>query len=230
MPTENTTIDFSTILAGSVHDMKNSLAMLLGSISDIIDQCPPHSCPAHSKFHRMQHEAQRVNRDLVLLLTLYKMDQGQYFFNIDEVNVYDYLEEIILDYKEILNSYGINISLNCDPNLTGYFDRSLIASIIKTVISNAHQYTSDEITISADTTNSYTQISVRDNGPGYPEEMILNGIPNTSAVNLGTGSTGLGLYFSSRVAELHKSKDKIGYIRINNNTDSPGGCFSICLP
>ena len=230
MSSESNSIDFSTVLAGAVHDMKNSLAMLLGSISDITSQCSPDSCPMHGKFHRMQHEAQRVNRDLILLLTLYKMDEGQYFFNVDEINIYEFLEEIILEHKDLLESYGIKISLACDLNLTGYFDRSLISNIIKTIISNAYQYTSNQITISADINKNYTQISVIDNGPGYPEEMIINGPEMSSGVNFGTGSTGLGLYFSSRVAELHKSKNKTGYIKINNNTEPSGGCFSIYLP
>lgn len=230
MPSEDIGMDFSTVLAGSVHDMKNSLAMLLGTIADITNHCAPDSCPMHEKFNRMQHEAQRVNRDLVLLLTLYKMDQGQFYFNIDEINIYECLEEIILDYKDLLKSYGINISLKCDPNLTGYFDQNLISNIIKTIISNAYQYTTDNISISADTINNYTKICVTDNGPGYPKEMIYDGLPNVSAVNFGTGSTGLGLYFSSRVAKLHRSKNKVGYIKINNNAESSGGCFSIYLP
>lgn len=226
---ENNNIDFSTILAGSVHDMKNSLAMLLGSISDITNQCRPASCPVQDKIHRIQHEAQRVNRDLVLLLTIYKMDNGQYFFDIDEVNIRDYLEEIVIDYKELLNNYNINIELECSPELVGYFDRSLVSSIIKTIISNAYQYTTDQITISADNIDGYTRISVIDNGRGYPEKMIIDGPAKPNKVNIGTGSTGLGLYFSSRVAQLHKSKNKTGYIQINNIKPS-GGCFSIYLP
>lgn len=230
MPSTNDSIDFSTILAGSVHDMKNSLAMLLGSISDITNQCDPNSCPMHSKFHRMQHEAQRVNRDLILLLTLYKMDQGQYFFNIEEVYIHEYLEDIILEYKELLGHYDINISLECDTDTVGYFDRNLVSSIIKTIISNAYQYTTDNIIISAEIINGYTKISVTDNGQGYPEKMIIDGPPDSSGIDVGTGSTGLGLYFSSRVATLHKSKNKTGYIQIENNTDPTGGCFSIYLP
>ena len=80
MPENKHNIDFSTILACAAHDMKNSLAMLLGSLTEITNQCEPNKCPAHNKFRRLQHETQRVNRDLTLLLTLYKIEQNQYFF------------------------------------------------------------------------------------------------------------------------------------------------------
>lgn len=230
MPSTSNSIDFSTVLASSVHDMKNSLAMLLGSLSDIMSLCSPDTCNAYGKFSRIQHEAQRVNRDLVLMLTLYKMDQGQYFFNIDEINVQEYLEEIIIEYKDLLKGYDIDISVQCDDELVGYFDQTLVSSIIKTIISNAYQYTTDHILLSADIIEGYTRISVIDNGRGYPDKMLFDGLPKSGKVNFGTGSTGLGLYFSSRVAELHKSKDKTGYIQINNKTSPMGGCFSIFLP
>jgi signal transduction histidine kinase len=229
MPPLNSHPDFSMILASSVHDMKNSLAMLLGSISEISAQCDPKICPMQESLHRVQHETQRVNRDLILLLTLYKLDQGKYFFNIEEINIHEYLEEIIFEYNKLLNHYGISISLKCDPELTGYFDRSLIASIINTIISNAYKYTKDRISVNADIIDGYTRISVIDNGEGYPEKMLCNEPPTTSMVDFGTGSTGLGLYFASQVAKLHKNKDQVGYIKICNN-QPVGGCFSIYLP
>jgi signal transduction histidine kinase len=222
-------LDFSMILASSVHDMKNSLAMLLGSISDISSQCDPNICPMHETLHLVQHEAQRVNRDLILLLTLYKMGQGKYFFNIEEINVHEYLEEIIFEYTKLLNHHGININLKCDPELTGYFDRSLIASIINTIISNAYKYTRDSISVTADIIDDYTRISVIDNGEGYPDKMLYNELPTTSEVDFGTGSTGLGLHFASQVAKSHKNKDQVGYIKISNK-QPVGGCFSIYLP
>ena len=230
MPSDNNNIEFSTVLASAAHDMKNSLAMLLGSLTEITSQCDPSTCPAHNKFRRLQHETQRVNRDLVLLLTLYKMEQGQYFFNVDEVNLNNYLEEIIIEYKELLQEYGISISFQCEEDLIGYFDPNLISSVIKTIITNAYQYTKDNILISAKLIDGYVNINVIDNGPGYPQDLIYHEGIQRSGINFNTGSTGLGLYFSEKVAELHKTKNKTGYIQLKNQTDMAGGCFSIYLP
>lgn len=218
MKNAKNSMDFSTILASSVHDMKNSLAMLLGSLNEITNQCEPKTCPVHEKFRRIQHETQRVNRDLVLLLTLYKMDQGKYYLNADEVLVEDYLEEVILEYKELLDGHGITLSLQCPQDLVGYFDRDIVSSVLKTIISNAYQYTQDSITVSAAKVDGFIEINIIDNGPGYPSHMIYdNTIPSTG-INFETGNTGLGLYFSQQVANLHKSKDKTGYIQIRNLT------------
>jgi len=45
---------------------------------------------------------------------MYKMDEGQYYFNLEEVNLHEYLEEIMLEYKELLKNYNIKIQLECN--------------------------------------------------------------------------------------------------------------------
>jgi len=227
-------LDFSTILAGSVHDMKNSLAMLLGSLADISSECTDGNCSIKKELSRIRHEGQRVNRDLIQLLTLYKIDHSQCYLNIEEVNVYDYLEEIILEYKYLLNERGIDISLQCDAMLSGFFDAELVSGVLKTIINNAYQYAHDKIRVSAESINGFIKLSIADNGKGYPAHMLYERSSPKTTSNFGTGSTGLGLYFSSQVAELHKNKQKCGYIQITNATHSSsglkGGCFSIFLP
>ncbi len=227
-------LDFSTILAGSVHDMKNSLAMLLGSLADISSECTDGNCSIKKELSRIRHEGQRVNRDLIQLLTLYKIDRSQYYLNIEEINIYDYLEEIILEYKYLLNERGIDISLQCDATLSGFFDAELVSGVLKTIINNAYQYTHDKIQVSAESINGFIKLAITDNGKGYPPHMLFKRSRDKTTSNFGTGSTGLGLYFSSQVAELHKNKQKCGYVQITNADHSSsglkGGCFSIFLP
>ena len=53
-------IDFTTVLASCVHDMKNSITMLLGSISEIDSEGQSISATSREKLHRIQHEGHRV--------------------------------------------------------------------------------------------------------------------------------------------------------------------------
>ena len=230
MPNKIEKLDFSTVLASSVHDMKNSLAMLLGSLSDITSECRERSCSIHKELSRIQHEGQRVNRDLIQLLTLYKIDKSQHCINIEEVYLCEFLEEIVLEHEGLLNEHGVEISFQCEPSLTGFFDKEMVAGVFKTVISNAYQYANDKILVTAKNSDGYLELTVEDNGPGYPEHMLYDNLDQKSGSNFGTGSTGLGLYFSSQVAELHKNKNNAGFIKITNNSDINGGCFSIFLP
>jgi len=227
-------MDFSTVLASSVHDMKNSLAMLLGSLADISSECQGGNCSIKNELSRIRHEGQRVNRDLIQLLTLYKIDQSQYYLNIGEINIYDYLDEIVLEYRYLLNERGVDISLQCDVSLSGFFDAELVSGVLKTIINNAYQYTHNKILVSAESTGDFIKLSITDNGKGYPPHMLFDKSIHKTTSNFDTGSTGLGLYFSSQVAKLHKNKKKCGYIQIKNishsDTKLKGGCFSIFLP
>lgn len=227
-------IDFPTILASSVHDMKNSLAMLLGSIEDITNECNTNNCSIKNELSRIRHEGLRVNHDLIQLLTLYKIDESQYHLDIEEIDIHDFLEEIILEYKPLLADHGIDIEQRCNSSLIGFFDAELVSGVLKTIINNAYQYANSKVVISAEQNNGFIKLSVADDGEGYPSNMLLEPSNKPTASNFGTGSTGLGLYFSTQVAALHKNKDKFGYIEITNADNSvsilKGGCFSIYLP
>ena len=67
---ESTKLGFATVLASSVHDMKNSLGMLLCTLDDISQTCGPNDCASKSRFTQLQYEGQRVNNHLIQLLAV----------------------------------------------------------------------------------------------------------------------------------------------------------------
>jgi len=118
----------------------------------------------------------------------------------------------------------------CDDDLYWFFDRDLITGVISNVINNLYKYTKDKLHISAVKEQGYLVIKIRDNGPGYPENMLISNDENQKSISFDKASTGLGLYFSRLVAELHKNKGRNGFISTTNDGIDGGGCFSIYLP
>ena len=226
-------LDFSTLLASSIHDMKNSLAMLLGSVSEVSQTCMPKGCSSNKELIKIQHQGQRVNRYLIQLLILYRMEQQEYCLNVNEHYLTDFLEEIMLENYELLELNDIELTADCDEMLVGYFDAELMRGVINTIINNAYQYSKNQIKLVAKQENDYLMISVLDNGGGYPPKMLsANGDSDTdkNPVSFYSGSTGLGLYFSKKVAEFHTEGSRKGYIEISNNGIDGGGNFSIFIP
>lgn len=225
-------LEFSTILASSIHDMKNSLAMLLGSLADISSVCQGEHCS--QKISKIRHEGQRVNRDLIQLLTLYKIDKKRYYLNIEEVEVYDFLEDIREEYAYLLADHGVEITLDCDDGICGFFDKELVYGVLSSIVNNAYQYAKNKILIKVKHDNDYLILSIMDNGAGYPKQMLHDPVAKTTPSHFDTGSTGLGLYFAAQVASLHRNKKRQGYIQVSNNEAKgcglSGGCFSIFLP
>ena len=164
------------------------------------------------------------------MLTIYKAGNAQFSANITENDTAEFLEECALQYETLLSPRGIEIEIDCEDDLVGFFDRDLVAGVINNVVNNAYRYSKDRIKMSAREDDGYIVISVADNGAGYPESMLFDSSAVSGSVSFSSGSTGLGLYFSSLVAEAHKNKEKRGYINCSNDGIDGGGCFSIYIP
>lgn len=223
-------LDYSTVLASSVHDMKNSLSLLLGSLEQVSQQCPPGTCNSSTQFFQLQYEGKRVNDHLVQLLALYHIDKSQYFVNITENDVTDFLDEIILEHQDMLAYRNISFGIDCEDDLYWFFDRDLLAGVMTNIINNLYVYSEDKMQIQARTDKGYLVIHIKDNGKGYPDDMLCCTEQQQKGISFSSGSTGLGLYFAARAAEMHKNKNRNGYIRISNEGLNQGGCFSIYLP
>jgi len=222
--------DFTSILANSVHDMKNSVNMLLGALDDISGRCGGPSCPSHELLSRLRYEGKRLNSNLVQMLTLYRVNNSRYTLNIEENDVYEVLEECYLENEGILSLKGIAIELACPEGLSGFFDRELVTGIINSVINNAYKYAKDRIRIGADRNNGYLSLFVEENGSGYPDFMLSGDTGADHRVNFKTGSTGLGLLFTSTIARMHSHQGKTGYITTTNEGIDGGGRFTLHLP
>ena len=224
-------MDFATILASSVHDLKNSVGMLLNNLHETASELVPGDSPLQEKFSQLQYDTMRVNNDLIQLLTIYKIDYDHYAMDISHHDVHDFLEEAMLHYSPLVEHKNVTMELDCPDDLFWFFDRNLIAGVINNVINNAIRYTRDKLALSATTTyDNMLQIRLEDNGPGYPDNMLVADPVEQKNIDIGSGSTGLGLYFAALVARQHKNHDSSGYIRITNGGRYGGGCFSIILP
>jgi signal transduction histidine kinase len=124
----------------------------------------------------------------------------------------------------------INVTVDCDEELIWYFDSMLIKNVLTNVIVNTIRYTKDEIRVAVEKVGDYLRITVEDNGLGFPEELRSDPGGYLTRINFNTGSTGLGLYFSARVAELHRNAEREGYIEVDNESTLGGGAFRIYLP
>ncbi|MEH6556646.1 MAG: HAMP domain-containing sensor histidine kinase [Oceanicoccus sp.] len=226
---EEKPIDFSLLLASSVHDIKNSLGMLLSSLDDVID-ISKEERPEHRKSYSiLRGEASRINNALIYLLGLYRLQNKQLSLNLEEVFVLDFLEEQVESQKLLFEVNDVAVNIHCDENLTGYFDENMIAGVVNNILVNCAKYTNDKICLSASIKGDFLTIDITDNGNGYPQN-IINHIGNSSrSIDFNSGSTNLGLFFSEQIASIHECKGKTGSIALSNSAEG-GGCFTLMLP
>lgn len=230
MPSEKEQLDFTSILANSVHDMKNSVSMLVGALEDINGRCGQNTCPSQALFSQLRYEGKRLNSNLVQMLTLYRVNNAEYALNITENDVYEVLEECCLENEGIMSLKGINFELACQNDLMGFFDLELVTGMINSVINNAYKYAKDRIRVGASREDGYLKLFVEQSGDGYPEFMLHGNADTRHQVNFKTGSTGLGLLFASTIARMHTHQGKTGYITTTNDGIDGGGRFTLYLP
>ncbi len=223
-------LDMATIVASSIHDMKNSLSIVLNSsekLSKLSDQLDAED---RMSLDEMRYESRRLNNNFIQLLALYKLENGQYFANIDSHEVYDLLEEVVFENEATLALRDISITMVCDDSLTWFYDRDLLLGILNTMINNAYRYTNSKIMLSASVCKDGLFIHINDDGQGYPQHMLGQLSQAFTSIDFKTGNTGLGLHFASAVMALHNRGDRQGDVLLDNGGELGGALVTLFLP
>ncbi|MEW5902748.1 MAG: HAMP domain-containing sensor histidine kinase [Pseudomonadota bacterium] len=224
-------LDFSDFIASAIHDMKNSLSIQTGFLEELMVKFQHSADPQTlSRLGHAIYEAGRMNVNLIQVLSLYKLGKSIYPIDISEHAVDELLQDVVLQNQFIMEQKGIRISIDCAPGCFWYFDRDLVSGVLINALNNAYNYTQDQIRLAARIHDGALEIRVEDNGRGYPPAMLQERITKSKSINFRTGSTGLGFYFSSRVAEMHRNGDRLGALTIENGGAFGGGCFVLTLP
>jgi two-component system, OmpR family, sensor histidine kinase SenX3 len=219
----------SVFLASSVHDMKNSVSMLTGSLEQFLAELTPETFHAYQQMAHMLFEVKRVNSNLTQLLALYKVGDQRYPFDPQPHAISQLVLETLSQNQALLDSKHITIATEYPADLVWHFDEDLVSGIINHALNNAIRYTRDKVRLVVSVNADWLEIRVEDNGPGYPQTM-LDDAEMMKGVNFSTGSTGLGLYFSREVAKMHMHRGRHGTVQLENAGLWNGGCFILKLP
>jgi len=223
-------LDFSTVIASTVHDMKNSLAMLMQAQSQWLARLPDTARQTPEQ-GVIDFEFAHLNGMLVQLLGLYKLGVNQMPLQPAYHELDDFIEAQLACHHEVLASRGIMASYEVDPlSPLGFFDRELIASVLANCINNAIRHARHAILITVSDAAGQLVLTINDDGDGYPAQMIEHQADYVQGINQSSGSTGLGLYFAGRIAALHQRNGVVGRTEINNGGPLGGGVFSLYLP
>lgn len=224
------TLDFSFVLASSVHDMKNSLGMLLNSLEVMLEEAPPQNDAQKKYFSVLSYEASRINSELVQLLSLYRMQHEKMLVQVDENFVADMIDDQLARNDILLETRGIDVEVVCDPDLKWYFDGELVGGIVNNILVNCVRYSRARIQIDVAVVEQMLRLSIADDGSGYPQAMLDAPLQENAGVSFSSGSTNLGLLFAHRVVALHRANGRQGHIHLTNGGPLGGGVLSLYLP
>ncbi len=172
------------------------------------------------------------------LLDLSKLESGHIDYNIQLNDVFQIVNEAIIDLGPTLNEKNIQL-IAAEPEIptSVYCDVFKIGQVIRILLANAVRHSPAEKSISIgyqktgtvnmDSQVSALQFSVSDQGPGIPEdekEYILDKFARNSSSKTSSEGAGLGLAICKEIVTAHQGK-----IWVENNLES-GVTFFLILP
>jgi signal transduction histidine kinase len=233
MGEDGTKLDISTFLLSSIHDMKNSMGVMASYLQDALAQPgDPVTAgrQAREKTAQALYEAQRVTDHLIQLLAIYKIDQAFYPFDPQDHALADLAREALARVVDLAGIRHIELDCDCSDDTYGWFDYELVFGVVVQALHNALRYSRGRVMLRIQPHESGVRIRVEDDGPGYPDFLLAQGNGLNRGISFETGSTGLGLYFASVVAGMHKGGGRTGILRLENGGPLGGGCFMLQLP
>ena len=188
---------------------------------------------ARTALDRIGLESNRLNEMIGRILALAQLTSGEMHMKKHHISLSDLLREVVDDADFEARARHTSVKLRIEPGAEGAMANgypSLLRSALENVVRNAIAYTNPDTTIEVDqtVTSDRVYITIRDHGPGVPEEelpklfMPFYRVDN-SRTRL-TGGTGLGLAIAARAIALHS-----GIIRAHNAPDG-GMIVEIRIP
>ncbi len=224
-------IDFSSVLAAAVHDMKNSLFLLIQSIEALSHALPVENEDAQEQVANVHYEASRLNTNLVQILSLYRAELESLPITVDECFLSDLVEDVLGSNTLYIKQKHISIDVDIEDELSWYLDEELIYLLLNDAIINAMRYGTSKIKVSAKASvNQHLVIKVEDDGRGYPDDMLSKSDEHLADFELSQGRTGLGLFFAKLIAKAHSQGEEKGSIKLSNGGTYGGSVFEVKIP
>lgn len=178
---------------------------------------------------RIEKEADRLTTLVGELLEVTRAEGDPANRKLEAVSVDELLTEIVEDSRIEADAQGCVLRLDARHPVQIDADPELLRRAIENVVRNAIRYSSEggAVEVALLDKKATTKITVRDYGPGVPEETLALLFEPFYRVdsdrNRVSGGVGLGLSIARRAIELHH-----GSIRASNA--KPGLCVEIELP
>jgi two-component system sensor histidine kinase CpxA len=186
---------------------------------------------AQGSLDRMEREAERLNNLIGELLTLALLESDARGIERIPVDLQPLVREIVedADFEAKVANRRVRVVQDEPVVVAGVYE--LLRRAIENVVRNGVRFTSDGSAVEVRLSRSEgisglaARISVRDHGPGVPEESLENLFEPfyrvTDARDRQSGGSGLGLAITQRAIKLHG-----GTVRASN---IPGGGMDVVL-
>lgn len=220
------------LISISAHELRTSLSAVKWLLKMLVDE----DFGKLSDEQRSLLERASLSNDRMIalvndVLTLNHTDESTINYKFEPIDMVQMVDEVVFDFTSEGFKKGVEIVfIKPTEHLTISGDKLRIRVVIQNLIENAIKYSErgKRISIFLTPVGENIQLTVKDNGIGIPpneQPQIFNKFFRaTNAVKKETVGSGLGLYTTKRIIEIHKGT-------INFETEQgKGTSFMVTLP
>ncbi len=196
----------SRLLLDVSHELRSPLARLTVGIELARQKVGPEGQDA---LDRMERETQRLAELVTEVLTIARLEHQEKTAE-DEIAFEPLLRELVEATNFEAQATGKRVELDVEGPVAIRGDEELLRRALENVLRNALRFTAEgsSVEVSARALETSVEVTVRDHGPGVPQE-ALEGIFRPfyrvgTARDRATGGTGLGLAITYRAIRAHK--------------------------
>lgn len=225
----------NTLLASISHDFRTPLASILGSATSLIDYADKLDANTRKELlGQIKSEAEGLDEMVRNLLAITRIDAGALEVRKDWVDLVELVERVVSAARRRGAPQKISVSLPVDIPLVRA-DARLLEQALANVVGNAITHTppNTHVLIDAAIKEDALRLSVKDDGPGIPADMLphvfekfVHAAEEVSSRADGGESAGLGLAIAKGIIEAHGGRI---------TADSPvangrGTCVTLSFP
>jgi two-component system sensor histidine kinase CpxA len=193
------------------HELRSPLARINLSLAILKKRSLPES---DEMFQRLDRDVARIDLLMGQLLTLSRLEAGLSSAEREDVDFAQLLEETAADSNFEAQASGKSVHLRTEgPVILGNADPYALRSACENVLRNAVRFTQPgtdvEVVLEIDRSapEPLALLSVRDHGPGVPEDALQAIFQPFFRINAeATGGNGLGLAIAFEAIRLHRGK------------------------
>lgn len=225
----------SELLERIAHELKTPLVSIKGSTEIISSFFKEKLTPKMvSLLEIIDRNTFRLENLINDILEASKLEIGVLTINKSGNDLTSLIRESVNELRDLAELRGHSINLNIQEEMITQFDYQRIINVMNDLVINAIKYTppNGKILISSEILDEYILISVQDNGIGFTEEEKSQIFKRFGKIerygkgwDVGIEGSGLGLYISKKIIELHGGK-----IWVVSEGKDKGSIFKFTLP
>lgn len=204
------------------HEFRTPLTLIVSQLEMLMERSDIQPL-VYGKLVNIHRNTLRMKRLITELLDFRKQEQGFEQFKFSGQNLYSFLDEIYLAFKEYARAKQINLEFfNQDRSLDVWFDVVQLEKVVYNLLSNAFKYTplGGTVSLSVHEYDNNVTIHISDTGVGIAEDSLEHIFDRFYQVDSQDNQkgTGIGLALAKSIIEAHKGKISVRSLKGEGTT------------